>query len=264
MTPVKVLIVDDHRVFAEGLEAVFRAEPDFEPLAAVSDPNQVVGVVAASQPDAVIMDVQLGEVSGLDLTALLAALPTPPRVVVLTAYSDTATAIGAVRAGAVGFVSKEGPAEHIVTAVRSAVLGGTWFPAGLLALVLAAAESPVGEPAAQLFTQLTDREREVLKLMVSGLDRKAIATRLNRSPDTVKTHIRNIAAKLGTRSTAEAVAVALSAGLRPELLGRMCRGLCPNASAPDGSGPRSRTRPSCPGPGRREERSRSRPALTRG
>jgi DNA-binding NarL/FixJ family response regulator len=216
MTPIKLLIVDDHRVFAEGLEAVFRAEPDFEPLAAVTDPNQVAGVVAVHRPDAVIMDVQLGGVNGIDLTALLTALPQAPRVVVLTAYSDTATAIGAVQAGAVGFVSKAGPAEHVVTAVRAAVLGGTWFPAGLLSVVLAAAESPLTEPIGRLFIQLTDREREVLKLMVCGLDRKAIATRLNRSPDTVKTHFRNIAAKLGTRGTAEAVAVALSAGLRPE------------------------------------------------
>jgi DNA-binding NarL/FixJ family response regulator len=197
MTPVKLLIVDDHRVFAEGLEAVFRAEPDFEPLAAVTDPHQVLGAVTANRPDAVIMDVQLGEISGIDLTALLTAMPAPPRVVVR-------------------FVSKDGPAEHVVTAVRAAVLGGTWFPAGLLSMVLAATETPLAEPVAQLFIQLTDREREVLKLMVSGLDRKAISARLKRSPDTVKTHIRNIATKLGTRSTAEAVAVALQAGLRPE------------------------------------------------
>jgi DNA-binding NarL/FixJ family response regulator len=223
MTPVKLLIVDDHRVFAEGLEAVFRAEPDFEPMAAVTDPNQVVSVVAAHRPDAVIMDVQLGEVSGIDLTALLTALPAPPRVVVLTAYSDTATAIGAVQAGAVGFVSKDGPAEHVVTAVRAAVLGGTWFPANLLSAVLAPPESPLAEPLAQLFIKLTDRERQVLQLMVCGLDRKAISARLNRSPDTVKTHIRNIAAKLGTSSMAEAVAVALRAGLRPVLRRRRCQ-----------------------------------------
>jgi DNA-binding NarL/FixJ family response regulator len=215
-SPVKLLIVDDHRVFAEGLEVVFRAEPDFEPMAAVTDPNQVVSMVRASRPDAVVMDVQLGDVSGIDLTAQLTALPAPPRVVVLTAYSDTATALGAIQAGAVGFVSKNGPAEHIVTAVRAAVLGGTWFPAGLLSMVLAAADSPVTEPLSQLFIELTDREREVLRLMVCGLDRKAITERLNRSPDTVKTHIRNIAAKLGTRSMAEAVAVALRAGLRPD------------------------------------------------
>jgi DNA-binding NarL/FixJ family response regulator len=142
-------------------------------------------------------------------------------VVVLTAYCDTATAIGAVQAGAVGFVSKDGPAEHVVTAVRAAMLGGTWFPAGLLSRLLAMTERPHTEPLAQLFIQLTGKEREVLKLMVCGLDRRAISARLNRSPDTVKTHIRNIGAKLGTRSMSEAVAVALRAGLRPDLTHRV-------------------------------------------
>ena len=216
MTPVKLLIVDDHQVFAEGLEAVFRAEPDFGPVAAITDPDQVVGAVAAHRPDAVIMDVQLGEVSGVDLTALLTAQPAAPVVVMLTAYCDTATAIGAIQAGATGFVSKEEPAEHIVTAVRAAVLGGTWLPASLLSVMVAAARNPPSEPLGQLFGELTDTEREVLRLMVSGLDRKGIAARLYRSPDTVKTHARNIAAKLGTQSATEAVAVALSAGLRPE------------------------------------------------
>jgi DNA-binding NarL/FixJ family response regulator len=217
MTPTKLLIVDDHQVFAEGLEALFRAQPDFEPLPAISDPDQVVGVVRSQQPDAVIMDVQLGDVNGIELTTAVMALPSPPVVVVLTAYSDVATAIGAIQAGAMGFVSKDGPADHVVTAVRAAVLGGTWFPAGLLAGMLANTENPLSEPFAPPLRQLTDREREVLRLMVSGLDRKTIATRLYRSPDTVKTHIRNIAAKLGTQSATEAVAVALSAGLRPEL-----------------------------------------------
>jgi DNA-binding NarL/FixJ family response regulator len=215
--PVKLLIVDDHQVFAEGLEAVFRAEPGFEPLTAVTDPDQVVPAVMAQRPDAVIMDVNLGDVNGIDLTSVLTAQPDPPAVVVLTAYCDTATAINAIQAGAMGFVSKEGPAEHVVTAVRAAVLGGTWFPAGLLGMVLAATQDPFSDPLGQLFGQLTEREREVLQMMVSGLDRQSIAARIYRSPDTVKTHIRNIAAKLGTQSATEAVAVALSAGLRPEL-----------------------------------------------
>ena len=217
MRSVRLLIVDDHRVFAEGLEAVFRAEPDFEPLPAVTNPDQVVSIVAAQKPDAVVMDVQLGDVSGIDLTSQVTALPNPPVVVVLTGFSDAATAIGAVQAGAMGFVSKNGPAQHVVTAVRAAMLGGTWFPSGLLTVMLAASESDAAEPLGQLFAELTDKEHEVLRLMVSGLDRRTIATRLHRSPDTVKTHIRNIAAKLGTRSTAEAVALALNAGVRPEL-----------------------------------------------
>jgi DNA-binding NarL/FixJ family response regulator len=252
MSPARLLIVDDHQVFAEGLGVLFRAEPDFEPVAAVSDPGQVVGAVRSYQPDVVIMDVHLGDSNGIELTAQLMTQPVPPVVVVLTAYSDAGTAADAIRAGATGFVSKDGPAEHIVTAVRAAVLGGTWFPAGLLGMMLAAAQDPLADPFGQPLGQLTDREREVLRLMVSGLDRKSIATRLYRSPDTVKTHIRNIAAKLGTQSASEAVAVALNAGLRPELMRYRCRWCRP------------RTRSSCLGRRCRWERSRSRRARRRG
>jgi DNA-binding NarL/FixJ family response regulator len=216
MRPIRLLIVDDHRVFAEGLESVFRSDPDFEPLPAVTDPDQVAEAVSVTRPDAVIMDVQLGEASGIELTAKITAELDPPKVVVLTGYSDAATAIGAIQAGALGFVSKEGPAEHIVTAVRAAVLGGTWFPADVLGMVLSGLQGPLGEPMSQPLSQLTESEREVLKLMVSGLDRKGIAARLFRSPDTVKSHTRNIAAKLGTQTSAETVAIALNAGVRPE------------------------------------------------
>ncbi len=248
MSPAKLLIVDDHKVFAEGLEVLFRAEPDFEPVAAVSDPARVVGAVRLYQPDAVIMDVHLGDANGIELTAQLVTQPVPPVVVVLTAYCDAATAADAVAAGAMGFVSKDGPAEHIVTAVRAAMLGGAWFPAGLLGMMLATGQDPFAEPFGQPLGQLTDREREVLRLMVSGLDRKSIASRLYRSPDTVKTHIRNIASKLGTQSATEAVAVALNAGLRPELMRYLCRWHRP------------RTRSSCLGRRCRWERSRSRRA----
>src|ERR1700733_2245709 len=160
MRPIRLLIVDDHRVFAEGLESVFRSDPDFEPLPAVTDPDQVAEAVSVTRPDAVIMDVQLGEASGIELTAKITAEVDPPVVVVLTGYSDAATAIGAIQAGAMGFVSKDGPADHIVTAVRAAMLGGTWFPAGLLGLMLTTTDNAVAEPFAPSLGQLTDRERE--------------------------------------------------------------------------------------------------------
>ena len=92
MAPIKLLIVDDHKVFAQGLEAIFSAQPDFAPLPAVTDPDRVLGAVASCQPDVVIMDVLLGDVSGIDLTAQLTVMPAPPAVVVLTAYADAVTA----------------------------------------------------------------------------------------------------------------------------------------------------------------------------
>lgn len=208
-----LLIVDDHRVFCQGLEAVFAGEPDFEPVA-LSNPDQALGVVAAWRPDAVIMDVRLGEVSGVDLTRQMTALPCPPAVVVLTAYPDIATARLAIRAGAVGFLAKNASVDQVINAVRAAVLGGSWLPHELLSRLVAGDPAPGGAP--QLIAQLTARERQVLSLMVSGLDRNGVAERLRQSPNTVRTHIRNVIVKLDCHSAIEAVAVGLRAGLRPD------------------------------------------------
>jgi len=213
--PIRLLIVDDHRVFGQGLEAVFGAEPGFEPMS-VSQPGQVIGLVAARKPDVVIMDVRLGDVSGIDLTRQLMTLPAPPAVVVLTAYWDDATAIDAVQAGAAGFVTKDASVEQLVSAVQAALLGGSWLPTELLGRLLADYPGPAQAPQVKLIQQLTAREREVLSLMVSGLDRNGIAGRLSQSPNTVRTHIRNVTVKLGCHSALEAVAVALRAGLRPQ------------------------------------------------
>jgi DNA-binding NarL/FixJ family response regulator len=213
--PVRLLIVDDHRVFGEGLAAVLSKEPDFEP-ATTSSPDQVLEAVTGHQPDLVIMDVRMGEVSGIDLTRQVMAMPSPPPVLVLTAYADVATAVSAIQAGAVGFVAKHASVEQLVSAVRAALVGGSWLPAQLLSQLVQAYPGPAEAPERKLIGQLTRREREVLSLMVSGLDRAGIAGRLNQSPNTVRTHIRNVTVKLGCHSALEAVAVALRAGLRPE------------------------------------------------
>jgi DNA-binding NarL/FixJ family response regulator len=208
-----LLIVDDHRVFCEGLEAVFAAQPDIEPIA-ISNPDQALGVVAAWKPDVVIMDLRLGEVSGVDLTRQMTALPSPPAVVVLTAYADITAALDAIRAGAVGFLAKNASVEQVISAVRTAVLGGSWLPREMLSKLVAERQDPASEP--HLIAQLTAREHQVLSLMVSGLDRGGIADKLRQSPNTVRTHIRNVIVKLDCHSAIEAVAVGLRAGMRPE------------------------------------------------
>jgi DNA-binding NarL/FixJ family response regulator len=143
----------------------------------------------------------------------MTALPVPPAIVVLTAYGDMAAALDAVRAGAAGFVPKNASVEQVISAVRAAVLGGTWLPYELLAKLVGEYRDPLGP---QLLAQLTAREHQVLRLMVSGMDRNGIAERLHQSPNTVRTHIRNVIVKLDCHSAVEAVAVALRAGLRPE------------------------------------------------
>ena len=208
-----LVIVDDHRVFCQGLEAVFAAEPDFEPMA-ISHSDQVIPAVKACMPDAVVMDVRIGRANGIDLTRRLTAMPSPPAVVVLTAYADAATAIETIRAGAAGFLPKSASVQEVICAVRAARLGGSWLNAQLLRKLLA--DCPGSARSRQPIGQLTAREHQVLCLMVSGLDRNAIANQLHQSPNTVRTHIRNVTVKLGCHSAIEAVAAGLRAGLRPE------------------------------------------------
>ena len=210
-----VLIVDDHRVFAQGLEAIVGAQPGFT-ARCVSAPDQVVDAVTRDRPDVVIMDLRLGESSGLDLIRQLADLRVPPAVVVLTAYADAVSAMRAIRAGAMGFVAKDASIDQLICAVRSALLQGSWLPADLLANLLSALPLPVAEPYDEIASRLTARELDVLRLMVSGLDKRAIAERLSQSPNTVRTHVRNLTAKLGCHGALEVVAVALKAGLRPQ------------------------------------------------
>jgi DNA-binding NarL/FixJ family response regulator len=215
LMPIRLLIVDDHRVFGQGLAAVLDAEPEFEPTA-ISQPDEVMNEVTTRRPDVVIMDVRLGEVSGIDLTRQLMAVPVPPAVVMLTAYSELATAISAIQAGAVGFVAKDASVEQILTAVRAVLASGSWLPAEMLSELIEAYPGPAEAPELKLIQQLTPREREVLILMVSGLDRNGIAKRLCQSPHTARTHVRNVTVKLNCHSALEVVAMALRAGLRPE------------------------------------------------
>ena len=113
-----------------------------------------------------------------------------------------------------GFLAKNASVEQVISAVRAAVLGGSWLSHELLSKLVAEYPDPAAAP--QLIAQLTAREHQVLSLMVSGLDRIGIAEKLHQSPNTVRTHIRNVIVKLGCHSAIEAVAMALRAGLRPE------------------------------------------------
>jgi DNA-binding NarL/FixJ family response regulator len=210
----RLLIVDDYRVFGQGLEAVFSAEPEFEAIA-VGSLDQVPGMVAAYRPDVVIMDVRLGEANGIDLTRELLAASCRAAVIILTAYADVATMISAIQAGAAGFLAKDAPVEQVISAVRAVLSGGTWLPRDLLRSLIAAHPPPAEAPQRRLIADLSPSEREVLSLLVSGVDRRDIACRLRMSPNTVRTHVRNISVKLACHGALEAVAIALKAGMRP-------------------------------------------------
>lgn len=212
-----MLVVDDHRVFADALSIRLQSEPDLEVVAKAATAAEAEAAAGAHKPDVAIVDADLGPADGIDLARRLRARHPRLRLVVLTCHDDGRTASAAVRAGASAFVTKGAAAEDLVEAIRAAHRGESWIPPHLLGDVLRElqVDEPRVSPEEEALARLTPREREVLLLIVAGCDRATVAERLFLSPNTVRTHTQNVLAKLGVHSSVEAVGVALRAGLRP-------------------------------------------------
>ena len=213
--PLRVVIVDDHQMVLDGLKAMLAPYADQVVVAGESsDPAAAVRVITAAEPDAVLLDVRLNGTSGLDVcTEILRARP-DCKVVFLTVYDDEQYLFQALRVGAAGFLLKRIRGAELVDYLRRICAGEVLIDPSLAGRVaLSAARLRSGEfwPGAHL--GLTQRESEVLSLLVAGLSNRAIAMKLVVSEETVKTHSRGIYRKLGVSDRAGAVAVALREGV---------------------------------------------------
>ncbi|GAA4634663.1 response regulator transcription factor [Actinoallomurus vinaceus] len=214
MRSIRVLIVDDHALFAEALAARLAAEPDLEVLPVAGDVRRATALVATEAPDVVVLDFVLGDESGLDMLDQLRRRHPPVRVVILSAITDLAPMVTALRHGAVAWVPKTESADLVARVVRGAAGRGGWIPPDVLGDVLRRLLT-AGEPPEGVLARLTPRERDVLQGMVDGLNRTWIADRLGLSANTVRTHTQNLLAKLGAHSTVEAITIAMRAGVTP-------------------------------------------------
>ncbi|MCP2335057.1 response regulator [Actinomadura rupiterrae] len=217
MQPTRVLVVDDHALFAEALSARLGREPDLVVLPVAASGRQALSLAATERPHVVLLDLDLGAENGLDVLVRLRERHPDVRVVVLTAAEGVDTVVRCLRRGAVGFLSKTERAERVAEVVRQAARRGGWVPPELLGEVLRRLLSGPPEPdgADRLLADLTPREREVLQCMVDGLNRAEIADRLGLSANTVRTHTQNLLAKLDMHSALEAITLAMRAGMRP-------------------------------------------------
>jgi DNA-binding NarL/FixJ family response regulator len=214
MRPIRVLIVDDQALFAEALAARLSAEPDLEVLPVAHDIRRAAALIATESPRVVVLDLVLGEESGLDALDFIRRRYPDVRVLVLSGVTDLDPMVTAFRRGAVGWLPKTESADLVVRAIRDAAGRGGWIPPAVLGDVLRRLLTD-GEPGGGDLAELTPREREVLACMVDGLNRPAIANRLSLSANTVRTHTQNLLAKLGVHSALEAITVAMRAGMRP-------------------------------------------------
>lgn len=210
---IRVLIADDQALVRGGFRAILVAQPDIDVVAEASTGAEAVSLLAATAPDIVLMDVRMPDVDGIEATRRITATGHPARVLMLTTFDVDEHIYDAFRAGATGFLLKTVSPEQLVDAVRSAHAGDALLaPAITRRLVERFVTAPRPGSASQL-EQLTDREREVLRLIAQGLSNDEIAVRLYLSPGTVKTHVGRILAKYHLRDRVQAVVLAYEAGL---------------------------------------------------
>ncbi|MCG3750563.1 MULTISPECIES: response regulator transcription factor [Amycolatopsis] len=208
-----VLVVDDQDLVRAGLVALLNAAPGVEVVGEARDGIEAVHEAARLRPEVILMDIRLPGLDGVSATARILAGPDHPRVLILTVFDLDEYVYRALRAGAAGFLLKDSPPETLISGIQAVARGDMLFgPTITRRLVEAYTSAPPAEPAPEL-SGLTEREREVLRLVGTGMPNAEIAARLLVSEATVKTHLNRLMPKLGISSRAQAVVVAYETGL---------------------------------------------------
>lgn len=207
---IRVLVVDDHPMVRRGLATFLKVIDDMELVGEAASGEAAIQLCAQLQPDVVLMDMVMPDMDGEAATRLILKQTESIHVIALTSFKEEILIQSALRAGAIGYLLKDISADDLARAIRDAHAGrATLSPEAAQALVHAAGQPP--KPG----LDLTGREREVLTLMIEGLNNTQIAARLTVSPSTVKSHVSNILSKLGVASRTEAVTLALRNNVLP-------------------------------------------------
>jgi DNA-binding NarL/FixJ family response regulator len=218
--PVRVLLADDQRLVRESLSTLLGLLDGIELIAAASDGEEAIALCDQHRPEIVLMDLRMPRLDGIEATRRLRERHPAVRVIALTTYVDDESVLGALRAGAHGYLTKDASGEDIRTAILTVAAGDAALDPAVQRHVVAALssdrvaeENPSAEATAELPDDLTPREAEVLALIAEGLTNAEIAERLVVSPTTIKSHINHLFAKAGLRDRAQAVNYAYRTGI---------------------------------------------------
>ncbi|GAA2990813.1 two component transcriptional regulator, LuxR family [Actinokineospora diospyrosa] len=209
---ITVMVVDDHPIWRDGV-ARDLSERGFEVRATAGDAPSAVRIARAVRPDVVLMDLNLGEGSGVDATREITAELGETRVLVLSASGEHSDVLEAVKAGASGYLVKSASAEELVDAVGRTAAGDAVFTSGLAGLVLGEYRRMAAAPQEAAAPRLSDRETEVLRLVAKGLTARQIADRLFLSHRTVENHVQSTLRKLQLHNRVELARYAIEHGL---------------------------------------------------
>jgi DNA-binding NarL/FixJ family response regulator len=207
---IRVLLADDQRLVREGLATLLNLLDGIELVGTAADGEEAVKLAAQLDPDIVLMDLSMPRLNGTEAIRRLAERGPRPRAIALTTYADDASVLGALRAGARGYLTKDAGADEIRAAMEAVARGEAALDPAVQHHVVAALAAPVAAP---LPDDLTPREAEVLGLIAGGLTNAEIAERLVVSAATVKSHVNHIFAKIGARDRAQAVVYAYANGI---------------------------------------------------
>ena len=210
---IRVLVVDDQPLVRSGFRMVIEERPDLELAGEATDGVQALELARELEPDVILMDVRMPNLDGVEATRRLVESGTQARILVLTTFDLDEYVYAAIRAGASGFLLKDVEPADLVDAIRVVAAGNSLFgPAATERLVARFAQQPAPD-AARSLDELTEREKEILALLATGLSNAELAERLFLSETTVKTHVSSILRKLRVRDRVQAVIAAYDAGL---------------------------------------------------
>lgn len=218
MSPkIRILIVDDHPFFREGVKLYLSTTNDFELVAGVSGGEQALEVIATTKVDIIVMDLQMPSMDGISATQALLKLDPTLRILMLTSFGGGEKIQQALAAGAAGYCLKDAPPAELATAIRAVAEGGTYLGRGItpqsftLSSVMPASAGNTVEITG--IDTLTERELDVLRLLAQGLGNKEIAEKLFVGDKTVKTHVANILQKLDVKTRTQAALLASKYGI---------------------------------------------------
>ncbi|HZU87191.1 MAG TPA: response regulator transcription factor [Anaerolineaceae bacterium] len=200
---IRVMIVDDHDMVRRGLGTYLRVTPDIKVVGEASDGEQALAICQSCQPDVILMDLMMPRMGGVETTRRIRAHFPQVQVIALTSFKERELVQEMLREGAISYLLKNVTGEELVAAIRSAMTGrATLAPEVTQEFILSMQQPQPGD-------DLTEREHEVLILMVDGMSNPQIAERLNISRSTARAHVSNILSKLGVTNRSEAVSLAL-------------------------------------------------------
>lgn len=212
MTPVRVVVADDHPIVRSGLSALLASLDDIEVVGLATDGREAVEQARSTRPDVVLLDLQMPGMDGFAAAREIGRVVPESAVLVLTMHGDDESVFAAMRAGAHGYIIKGAEQEEIERAVRAVAAGEAIFSSGVAARVLGFFSSPPAQPG-QEFPELTARESKILDLLAAGLPNHAIADRLGLARKTVANNVSSILTKLQVADRIQAILRARDAGL---------------------------------------------------